>query len=100
MPPVRPDSLDGMVYQLWYAVIGQDGDGLSARVRKIEDDVDRIQELIPSLMTRESCMEVDKGRNDMTERRKISTREMAMLIATFLGSLGAIGAVIVAIIIR
>lgn len=98
--PVRPDTTDEMVYQLWYAVIGSNGDGLASQVREVKGKVENIEGLIPGLMTRESCAEIEQSRKDKAERRKISTREKAMLAATFLGSIAAVGAVIVAVVIK
>jgi hypothetical protein len=93
--PVRPDTTDEMVYQLWYAVIGSNGDGLASQMREVKGKVESIEGLIPSLMTRDSCKAIEREKSDKTERRKISTREKAMLIATSLGSIAAIGAVII-----
>src|SRR5512136_2378460 len=98
--PVRPDSTDEMVYQLWYAVIGSNGDGLASQVREVKGKVESIEGLIPSLMTRQACQAVEKEKVANVERRKISAREKAMLAATFIGSFAACGAVVVAIAIR
>jgi hypothetical protein len=98
--PVRPDTTDEMVYQLWYAVIGSNGDGLASQVREVKGKVESIEGLIPSLMTRDSCKAIEQEKSATTERRKISTREKAMLVATSLGSIAAIGAVVVAVILR
>ena len=98
--PVRPETTDEMVYQLWYAVIGSNGDGLASQVRVVKGKVEGIEGLIPSLMTRDSCRVIEREGEDEKERRKISTREKAMLAATFLGSIAAVGAVIVAVAIR
>ena len=98
--PVRPDTTDEMVYQLWYAVIGSNGDGIASQVREVRGRVENIEGIIPSLMTRDSCREIEREGEDKKERRKISTREKAMLAATFLGSVAAVGAVIVAVAIR
>jgi hypothetical protein len=95
MAPVRPDTTDEMVYQLWYAVIGSNGDGLASQVREVKGKVESIEGIIPSLMTRDSCKAIEKEGNEKQERRKISTREKAMLLATSLGSIAAIGAVII-----
>jgi hypothetical protein len=46
------------------------------------------------------CMEVEKKGEAINDHHKITTRERAMLLATSLGSIAAIGAVVVAIIIR
>jgi Mg2+ and Co2+ transporter CorA len=100
MAPVRPDTTDEMVFQLWYAVIGSNGDGLASQVRAVKSKVEAIEDVLPTLMTRDSCKAAEKERDDKQDRRKISTREKAMLLATSLGSLAAIGAVVVAIVIR
>jgi hypothetical protein len=98
--PARPDTTDEMVYQLWYAVIGSNGDGLASQVREVKGKVESIEGIIPSLMTRDSCRAIEREKSDKKERRKISTREKAMLLATSLGSIAAIGAVVVAVVIR
>ena len=98
--PVRPDTTDEMVYQLWYAVIGSNGDGIASQMREVRGRVESIEGIIPNLMTRESCKAIEREGEDKKERRKISTREKAMLAATLLGSIAAVGAVIVAVAIR
>ena len=98
--PVRLKTTDEMVYQLWYAVIGSNGDGIASQMREVRGRVESIEGIIPNLMTRESCKAIEREGEDKKERRKISTREKAMLAATFLGSIAAVGAVIVAVAIR
>ena len=98
--PVRPDTTDEMVYQLWYAVIGSNGDGIASQMREVRGRVESIEGIIPSLMTRDSCKAIEREGVEKQERRKISTREKAMLAATFIGSVAAVGAVIVAVAIR
>lgn len=39
----RPDSTDGMVSQLWFAIIGSNGDGMASRLRRVEDTIAELQ---------------------------------------------------------
>ena len=98
-----------MLYQLWYAVIGSNGDGIASQVRDLRERVGRIEDTLPTLWSREDheCAEreyqakdeaKEKARKDHSERRKMSRREFAMLAATFLGSFAGLGAMVVAII--
>ena len=105
----RPATLEDMVYQLWFAVIGSNGDGLASQVRATREEVEEIKGILPTLWTREDheCAEreyqakdaeKEKERRENIDRRKMSAREKAMLVATFLGSFAGLGGVIVAII--
>jgi hypothetical protein len=69
-------------------------------MREVRGRVESIEGIIPNLMTRDSCRAIEREGEDKKERRKITTREKAMLAATFLGSVAAVGAVIVAVAIR
>jgi len=90
--------MEEMVYQLWYAVIGSNGDGLASQVRDTKERVEVIEKTLPTLLSREDHECADEEKRERVERRKMSTREKAMLVATFLGSFAAIAAVIVAIV--
>lgn len=105
----RPDTLEEMVYQLWYAVLGSNGDGLASRVRTIREEIEEIKGVMPTLWTREDheCAErayqvkdaeKEKERQAKSDRRKMSKREALGLAIAGISAVAAIGAVIVAII--
>lgn len=96
--PARPETTDEMVYQLWFAVIGSNGDGLASQVRDTRMRVEGIEKTLPSLMTKEGHEAIEAAHEEHVERRKLTGRERAMLWATFLSSFAAIGAVVVSVV--
>jgi hypothetical protein len=97
-----------MVYQLWFAVIGSNGDGLASQMRDTRERVGHIEDELPKLWSREDHEKAEaayqakdaKKAEDAAackDRRKMSRREVIMLALTGIGSLGAIGSVFVAI---
>lgn len=95
--PVRPETTDEMVYQLWYAVIGSNGDGLASQIRDARKRIEGIENALPGLLTSEEHEKIETEKVEKIERRKLTAREKAMLAATFLGSVAAAASVIVAL---
>lgn len=95
----RPETQEDMLYQLWFAVIGSNGDGIASRVRDLDDRVGRMEATMPLLWTREDheCAEreyaardkaKDDARREHIERRKLSRRDWIVI------SISAIGVII------
>lgn len=40
----KPVSTDEMIHQLWFAVIGSNGDGIASRMRRVEQKVDKLEQ--------------------------------------------------------
>ena len=40
----RPDTIEEMVHQLWFAIIGSNGDGLATEIRNTRKLVEKMQE--------------------------------------------------------
>lgn len=67
----RPDTTDEMVLQLWFAIIGSNGDGLATKIKTTAEKVERIEEVIPTLMTRAEHDKKDADAKSKIERRKL-----------------------------
>jgi hypothetical protein len=107
-----PKSDHDLLISLWTFLVGVNGGGLIAKfdafTEKTDGRLDTIEKKMPSLWTCEDHeraekeyqakdAEKEKSRQDVRERRKMSKREIWMLIATFIGSLAGLGGVIVAV---
>lgn len=78
----RPDTTKEMTYQMWYALVGSNGDGIFARVKRIE-------ETIPKLLTKEEHEAFEQAKLDaMRENGKKKDRiiKIVGLVLSFLGS--------------
>jgi len=98
--PEKPDTLEETVYQLWYAILGSNGDGMASQLRETRQKVQEIQEYLPKCMTHEEHNKMEEAKNVGIERRKMTRREKLMLVFTGVGSLAAACAVIVSAVIR
>ena len=104
----KPKTQRAMVEQLWFVVIGSNGDGLVMLIKQaLAQMVDhakrigKIEDLLPALWTKEQHEEMhaayvadqaeqkEKGR-ESGERRKMSRRELVNYIVTGVLSLAAI----------
>lgn len=104
----KPKTQRAMIEQLWFVVIGSNGDGLVAMVKKAleqmgkqHEDIEKIKGTIPALWTREQHEkmheqyvaehdEKEQKIENQGERRKISRREIINYIITGLLSLALI----------
>lgn len=111
----RPASMREMVDQLWFAIIGSNGDGIASQVRVTREKVAAIEATLPTLWSRadhekaeaiyaerdkakeEARAAGNKEKAECKERRKMSRRDWLMVALTGLSSLGTVAAVIVAI---
>ena len=53
MKPPKPDSEQEMIHQLWYAVIGANSEGISERIRNIDDRLLKVESKLPQYLTYE-----------------------------------------------
>jgi len=97
----KPATQREMIDQIWFVLIGSNGDGVVTKVRAISKDIDDIKSKLPTLLPREEHDEEeekkDRGRRENSDRRKMSRREVISLTIAGISTLAAIGAVIVAI---
>lgn len=71
----KPENAEAMLYQLWFAVIGSNGNGLISKV-------DRIERALPLMMTKEQHDEEAKTETVQRERRRMSPKDWALILAT------------------
>lgn len=85
----KPPTQKEMVDQLWFAIIGSNGDGLATQIKDTHSRVKKLENIIPDLMT---CDEYDKREAEKKkeenkerqskERRKLRPFDRWMLILT------------------
>jgi len=86
----RPPTQKEMINQIWFVLIGSNGDGVVTKVRAISKDMDDIKSKLPTLLPREE-------HDTKEDRRKMSRREIASLAIAGISTVAAVGATIVAI---
>lgn len=104
----KPKTQRAMVEQLWFVVIGSNGDGLVALIKQAlaqmtdhAKRIGKIEDLLPALWTKEQhekmhdeyCKEDEekqKQAEEHGERRKMSRREFVNYIVTGILSLAAV----------
>ena len=93
----KPSTQKEMVDQLWFAIIGSNGEGLATKIKDTHQKVKDLEALIPSLMTCEeyAAREAEKEAKAKElakahERRKLRPFDKWMLILTA-GTMLAIG---------
>ena len=80
----KPATQKEMLYQVWYAVIGSNGDGIASITRKNREDIEEIKESTNTfLRTREATCPV------AARRDKIITQRIALVAigASFAGAI-------------
>ena len=79
--PPKPTDIEDAVNQLWYVVIGMNGDGLRSKV-------DRILAILEQKEKAEIAEKaVAKSETRGNERRKLSVREWALIMSTAIPTL-------------
>jgi hypothetical protein len=79
--PPKPDSIEETVYQLWWVVIGMNGDGLKSKVERALEILEKREQ--EDAIKTASASTASTVRN----RRKVGTREWALIAATALPTL-------------
>ncbi len=88
MAPQKPDSEEEMINQLWYAVIGSNGEGIAKRVVAIDNRLLKVEEKLPDFLTYDE-------HEKMKEKAKSNTwRKQDVLFTTMLLFLSVINTVI------
>jgi len=76
-----------MIHQLWFAVIGMNGDGMLTKVNNLSSDMVTVKIALPQLATKEElAVKLEKH----SERGRISWQFWLALVMPTLGSIAAI----------
>lgn len=76
----KPETLEGMVYEIWYAVWGANGDGVASIAKDNRDDIREIKDALPELLTRTEHLEYHTGCEDRDRRKKYRTTDVLLAI--------------------
>jgi len=72
----RPESEEEMMKQLWYAVVGSNGDGIAMVTRRNSQDIQEIKEAIPKLQTKHNCAAIIDDRVSAQRKRKLRVSDI------------------------
>jgi hypothetical protein len=85
----RPATQKEMIDQLWFAIVGSNGDGIATKVRDTHDRVKTIETILPTLVT---CEDLEKREAEKKaeseklakahERRRLRPFDKWMLLLT------------------
>lgn len=85
----RPGTQKEMLDQLWFAVVGSNGDGIASKVRDTHERVKAIESKLPGMVTVEELERREQERREEAEkaakaheRRKLRPFDKWMLILT------------------
>ena len=85
----RPETTEKMIEQLWFAVIGSNGDGIASTVRRHDQSLKLIGDTIPLLLTKQE----HDGCHDRERRSKWRSTDVVltvgMLIVAMISAAGA-----------
>ena len=94
----KPENEFEMIHQLWFAVVGSNGDGIATLVKKNSKQIEHILEILPTLQTKDECIYVQRRREetdtDFEQARKIRRNGWAL---TLVGAGATVAAGILAI---
>ena len=76
----KPDTLEGMVYEIWYAVWGANGDGVASIAKDNREDIKEIRDALPELLTRAEHVEYHVACEDRERRMKWRTTDVLLAI--------------------
>lgn len=81
----KPGTVKEMVAQLWYCVIGTNGEGLASRIASMDRRLAEVEMAIPTLQTKHACQVIlAEGRESRTkERRHRDAKRTARMGLTF-----------------
>lgn len=87
---VKPATQKEMVDQLWFAIIGSNGDGLATKIKDTADRVVKIEKIMPQLLTKAEHDDSEKDREKKAQgqanRRRMRWHDKMSLIFTFLAT--------------
>lgn len=70
MAPQKPDSEVEMINQLWYAVIGSNGEGIAKRVAAIDNRLIKVESTLPDFLTYDEHEKLKKEAKDNKWRKQ------------------------------
>lgn len=70
MRPQKPDSEVEMINQLWYAVIGSNGEGIAKRVSSIDNRLLKVESKLPDFLTYDEHEKMKKEAKDNKWRKQ------------------------------
>jgi len=84
----KPETSDKMVEQLWYAVIGSNGDGMASRLRRVEDSVVELQkgDILYQASRDETCPYAETIKLLAEEQAELKARpaKIALRVVTYI----------------
>lgn len=88
MAPQKPDTEEEMINQLWYAVIGSNGEGIAKRVSSIDTRLLKVEKTLPEFLTYDEHEELKQ------KAQKNSWRKQDVVFTSLLLFLSVINTVI------
>lgn len=89
----KPATQKEMVEQLWYAVIGSNGEGLAETVKKLDKRVDHIDQQMPTLQTKAGCiLRHDQAESEAGEERRHQDEKRIAKVAVAFGVVASLPA--------
>ncbi len=70
MAPQKPDSEEEMINQLWYAVIGSNGEGIAKRVVAIDNRLLKVEAKLPDFITYDEHEKMKEQTKNNTWRKQ------------------------------
>jgi hypothetical protein len=83
----KPNTKDEMIDQMWFAMVGMNGDGMVKRVERLSDDMQHVKDLLPGLMRIEDHRkeEEEKARLVAAQKREFTRFWLALVITNVVG---------------
>ena len=78
----RPESMEEMVTQLWYAVVGSNGDGIAGIVRINTQHIEDIRNTLPGLQTKSDCADSIQSRTTEGEKSRFRRSDLVQWALT------------------
>lgn len=89
----KPATQREMIEQLWYAVLGSNGDGIAAVTRRNSEDIGEIRQVLPTLQTKAEwvagCVDTVRETRSTKFRKTDIAIAVMMLVVTTVSVIGA-----------
>lgn len=86
----RPETTDEMIHQLWFAVIGSNGDGIASRMRRVEDKVIKLEasDIEYQLQRAASCPNLEQLQKVTHKVSELEAKpgKIALKVVTYVGA--------------
>jgi hypothetical protein len=79
-----PDTIEEKVQQIWFYMVGMNGDGMISKVNRINEKVENIESSLPQFVTRSEIHEEQKAK---TTKKTISWQYWVALVMAFAGNI-------------